>query len=139
MNDDVNIYAHGVDNTLSIASSDDVENTYFGFSTVEGGSFTIRFTNVSGRQFDFVDIETNERVAVEEGKTYSFSTTANTVADYRFKIVEREGIATAVDAINAEKTNKGIYTIMGQYVGEMNIWNSLPAGVYVVDGEKRVK
>ena len=139
MNDDVNIYAHGVDNTLSIASSDDVENTYFGFSTVEGGSFTIRFINVSGRQFDFVDIETNERVAVEEGKTYSFSTTANTVADYRFKIVEREGIATAVDAINAEKTNKGIYTIMGQYVGEMNIWNSLPAGVYVVDGEKRVK
>ena len=139
MNDDVNIYAHGVDNTLSIASSDDVENTYFGFSTVEGGSFTIRFTNVSGRQFDFVDIETNERVAVEEGKTYSFSTTANTVADYRFKIVEREGIATSVDAISAEKTTKGVYTIMGQYVGEMNIWNSLPAGVYVVDGEKRVK
>ena len=27
----------------------------------------------------------------------------------------------------------------GQYVGEMNVWNTLPAGVYVVNGEKRVK
>ncbi len=139
MNDDVNIYAHGVDNTLSIASSDDVENTYFGFSTVEGGNFTIRFANVLGRQFDFVDLLTNARVAVEEGVTYSFTAEANTVSDYRFKIVAREGVATTIDATTSEKAVKGIYTIMGQYVGEMNIWNSLPAGVYVVDGEKRVK
>ena len=34
---------------------------------------------------------------------------------------------------------KGIYTITGQYVGEMNVWNTLPAGIYVVNGEKLVK
>ena len=46
---------------------------------------------------------------------------------------------TGAEDIRAEKVAKGIYTIMGQYLGEMNIWSSLPAGVYVVDGEKRVK
>ena len=139
VNDDVNIYAHGIDNNLSNVFAGNIEDTYFGFSTVNGGKFTIRFANVIGREFDFIDLETGARVAAEEGKTYTFTADANTTADYRFKLVARKKVATDVDAIGAEKNAKGIYTIMGQYVGEMNLWNTLPAGVYVVNGEKRVK
>ena len=74
-----------------------------------------------------------------EGATYEFNADANTVNDYRFEIVETNNAPTALENTEAVKSAKGIYTLTGQYMGEMNVWNSLPAGVYVVNGEKRVK
>lgn len=139
MNEGMNMYAHSDDQKLGIISREDLENTYFGFSTVEGGVYTISFTNVEGREFEFVDLEANKAVKVAEGNTYTFTAAPNTVADYRFKLVGIKTVPTAVDNLNAAKNQTGIYTIMGQYVGEMNLWNTLPAGVYVVNGEKRVK
>jgi hypothetical protein len=35
--------------------------------------------------------------------------------------------------------NEGVYTLTGQYLGDLNIWNTLPAGLYIVNGEKKVK
>jgi hypothetical protein len=137
--DNVNMYAQLNEENLAIVAREDLENTYFGFSTVEGGVFTISFTNVEGREFEFVDLEANKAVKVAEGNTYTFTAAPNTVADYRFKLVGIKNMPTAVDNLNAAKNQTGIYTIMGQYIGEMNLWNSLPAGVYVVNGEKRVK
>jgi len=137
--DNVNMYAQLNEENLAIVAREDLENTYFGFSTVEGGVFTISFTNVEGREFEFVDLEANKAVKVAEGNTYTFTAAPNTVADHRFKLVGIKNMPTAVDNLNAAKNQTGIYTIMGQYVGEMNLWNSLPAGVYVVNGEKRVK
>jgi len=139
MNEGMNMYAHSDDQKLGIIAREDLENTYFGFSTVEGGVYTISFTNVEGREFELVDLEANKAVKVAEGNTYTFTAEPNTVADYRFKLVGIKNMPTAVDNLNAAKNQTGIYTIMGQYVGEMNLWNSLPAGVYVVNGEKRVK
>lgn len=139
MNEGMNMYAHSDDQKLGIIAREDLENTYFGFSTVEGGVYTISFTNVEGREFELVDLEANKAVKVAEGNTYTFTAAPNTVADYRFKLVGIKTVPTAVDNLNAAKNQTGIYTIMGQYVGEMNLWNSLPAGVYVVNGEKRVK
>lgn len=139
MNDDVNFYAHADENKMAIVAAEDLENTYFGFSTVKGGEFTISFTNVDGREFDLIDLETGARVEANEGQTYTFSAAKNTNADYRFKLVERRRVITDIDKVGADKKAQGIYTIMGQYVGEMNLWNTLPAGVYVVDGAKRVK
>lgn len=138
MNDDVNIYAH-TDVNSAVVMNDNLEDTYFGFSTVNGGEFTISFDNVEGREFDLIDLETGVKVAVKEGETYSFAAAANTVADYRFKLVERAKLPTAIENTEAVKSVKGIYTITGQYLGEMNVWNTLPAGVYVVNGEKCVK
>ncbi|MBR1717508.1 MAG: hypothetical protein IJ718_07845 [Paludibacteraceae bacterium] len=138
MNDDVNIYAH-TDVNSAVVMNDNLEDTYFGFSTVNGGEFTISFANVEGREFDLIDLETGVKVAVKEGETYSFSAAANTVADYRFKLVGRANAPTAIENTEAVKSVKGIYTITGQYLGEMNVWNTLPAGVYVVNGEKCVK
>ena len=138
MNDDLNIYAMA-DEKAAIVATEDLENTYVGFSTVKGGKFTISFANVEGREFTLVDHETGARVAIAEGNTYEFTADANSANDYRFEIVGRANMPTAIDNTEAVKSAKGVYTITGQYVGEMNIWNTLPAGVYVVNGEKRVK
>ncbi|MBQ7531400.1 MAG: hypothetical protein IJT12_06800 [Paludibacteraceae bacterium] len=139
MNDDVNFYAHAGESKLAIMAAEDLEDTYLGFSTVKGGEFTISFANADGREFDLIDLETGARVEANEGQIYTFSAAKNTNADYRFKLVERKKVITDVDKIGTDKKAQGIYTIMGQYVGEMNLWNTLPAGVYVVDGTKRVK
>ena len=138
MNDDVNIYAMA-DEKIAIAAAEDLENTYVGFSTVKGGNFTISFANVEGREFTLVDHATGARVVIAEGNTYEFTADANSANDYRFEIVGRQNMPTAIDNTEAVKSVKGVYTITGQYVGEMNVWNTLPAGVYVVNGEKRVK
>lgn len=138
MNDDVNIYATS-DDKYGIVASEDLNDTYVGFSTVKGGEFTINFTNVDGREFVLVDHETGAQVAIAEGNTYEFTAAANSANDYRFEIVEPAKLPTAIENAEAVKNVKGIYTITGQYVGETNVWNSLPAGVYVVDGAKRVK
>lgn len=138
MNDDVNIYATS-DDKYGIVASEDLNDTYVGFSTVKGGEFTINFTNVDGREFDIIDLENGARINVMEGSEYTFAAAANYSNEYRFKIVEREEVATNIENTEAVKNVKGIYTITGQYVGEMNVWNTLPAGVYVVDGAKRVK
>lgn len=138
MNDDINIYAT-VEQKNAIVAAEDLANTYVGFSTVKGGEFTISFANVAGREFDIIDLETGARINVAEGSEYTFATAANYSNDYRFKVVEREEVATAIENTEAVKNVKGVYTITGQYVGEMNVWNTLPAGVYVVNGEKRVK
>jgi len=138
MNEEVNVYAMAEEKSAIIAS-ENIEDTYLGFSTVKGGNLTISFADVEGRQFDLVDLETGARVAASEGETYSFNAAANTTNDYRFKLVARNDAPTAIENTEAVKSVKGIYTITGQYVGEMNVWNTLPAGVYVVDGAKRVK
>ena len=138
MNDDLNIYAMA-DEKAAIVAAEDLENTYVGFSTVKGGNFTISFANVEGREFTLVDHATGARIEIAEGNTYEFTADANSANDYRFEIVGRANMPTAIDNTEAVKSVKGVYTITGQYVGEMSVWNTLPAGVYVVNGEKRVK
>lgn len=138
MNADVNIYAMS-DMKDAILATENLENTYVGFSTVKGGKFIISFADVEGREFTLIDHETGAQVAMVEGNTYEFTADANSTNDYRFEIVEPAKLPTAIENTEAVKSAKGIYTLTGQYMGEMNVWNSLPAGVYVVNGEKRVK
>ena len=138
MNDDVNMYVTA-DEKMAIFATDNLENTYVGLSTVKGGNYTITFANVQGREFTLIDHETGARVLMVEGNTYEFTAAANATNDYRFEIVESAKMPTAIENAEAVKSAKGIYTITGQFMGEMSVWNSLPAGVYVVNGEKRVK
>ena len=44
---------------------------------------------------------------------------------------------TALENAEVKANVKGVYTLMGQYLGEKI--DKLPAGVYVVDGVKVVK
>ena len=46
-------------------------------------------------------------------------------------------IATSIDNTTDNAKANGIYTLLGQYVGED--FNALPAGVYIVNGVKVVK
>lgn len=138
MNEDINVYAQA-EEKQAILATNDLSDTYVGFSTVKGGKFTISFANVEGRELTLVDHETGARVAMVEGNTYEFTAAANSVNDYRFEIVSAAKLPTAIENAEAVKSAKGIYTITGQYVGEMSVWNSLPAGIYVVNGEKLVK
>ena len=138
MNEDINVYAQA-EEKQAILATNDLSDTYVGFSTVKGGKFTISFANVAGREFVLVDHETGARVAMVEGNTYEFTAAANSANDYRFEIVGAAKLPTAIENTEAVKSAKGVYTITGQYVGEMNVWNTLPAGIYVVNGEKRVK
>ena len=138
MNEDMNIYVLA-DEKSAIVNAESLNNTYVGFSTVKGGKFTISFANVAGAELTLVDHETGAQVAMAEGNKYEFTAAANSANDYRFEIVESAKLPTAIENTEAVKSVKGIYTITGQFVGEMNVWNTLPAGVYVVNGEKRVK
>ena len=138
LNSDINIYV--VDGEKNdIIAVENIENTFVGFSTVKGGKFTLSFTRAEGRELMLVDHETGAQVAITEGNTYEFTAAANSANDYRFEIVEPAKLPTAIENAEAVKSAKGIYTITGQYVGEMNVWNTLPAGIYVVNGEKLVK
>lgn len=138
MNEGVNMYV-SADEKMGIFATDNLENTYVGFQTVNGGNYTIEFTHVQGKELTLIDHVTGARVDMVEGAAYEFNAEANSVNDYRFEIVGRRNMPTAIDNTEAVKSVKGVYTITGQYVGEMNVWNTLPAGVYVVNGEKRVK
>lgn len=138
MNDGINMYV-SADKKMAIFATDDVESTYVGFQAVKGGNYTIEFANVQGEDLILIDLETGARVAMVEGNVYEFTADANSVNDYRFQISKINKVATDIENTEAVKSAKGIYTITGQYVGEMNVWNTLPAGVYVVNGEKRVK
>lgn len=138
MNEGINLYV-SADEKMGIFATDNLENTYVGFQSVNGGSYTIEFTDIQGEGLTLIDHETGAQVLMVEGNTYEFSATANATNDYRFEVVTTAKIATGIENAEAVKSAKGIYTITGQFMGEMSVWNSLPAGVYVVNGEKRVK
>jgi hypothetical protein len=134
MNDGINMYVSANEKMSSFAT-DNLENTYVGIDA--NGTYTIEFANVMGEELTLIDHETGARVAMVEGGVYEF--TANGTNDYRFEIVKSANAPTAIENTEAVKSAKGIYTITGQYMGEMSVWNTLPAGVYVVNGEKLVK
>jgi len=136
MNDGINMYVMA-DEKMSNFATDNLDNTYVGFQTVKGGNYTIEFANVNG-DLTLIDLATGDRIAMVEGNVYEFTADANTTNDYRFQIVNSHKAATAVENVSAAN-NGAVYTIMGQYVGEMSDWDILPAGIYVVDGVKRVK
>ncbi len=138
MNEDINLYVSAAEKMGNFAT-DDLNNTYVGLQTVKGGNYTIEFANVQGEELILIDHETGAQVAMVEGATYEFTAAANSTNDYRFEIVEPAKLPTAIENAEAVKSAKGIYTITGQYVGEMSVWNTLPAGIYVVNGEKLVK
>lgn len=139
MNEDLNLYVTTAENNLSIMTTDNIENTYLGFTCVAGGKYAIRFSNINGAEMVLTDMETGATIVMAEGQTYEFEAGANTTNDYRFRITKRQNVTTGVEnaVINAQET--GIYSITGQYLGEVSQWNNMPSGMYIVNGEKKIK
>lgn len=136
MNEDVNLYVED-EEMMSIFATDNLENTTLGVSSVLGGTYTITFSNVSGDNFILVDNMTGALTAMVEGNSYEFNMAANSVNDHRFVILPIAKVPTAIENTEVKANVKGVYTLMGQYVGEKI--DELPAGVYVVNGVKIVK
>ena len=102
--------------------------------------YTISFENVQGEDLVLVDLVSGARTNMTEGAIYTFHAEANESNDYRFQVVSAAKMPTSIDEVEAAKTKKvGVYTLTGQYLGNASIFNALPAGVYVVDGVKKVK
>lgn len=138
MNSTINLYANAEAGNLAMVATDNLMGTTLSFQSGEAIAYNMTFANVMG-EYNLIDHITNSVVAISEGGSYSFIANANATNEGRFEIVGRNQMPTNVE--NTENINnvKGIYTILGMYVGETCEWNSLPAGVYVVDGVKLVK
>ena len=139
MNEFVNIFVTAEKNYSNFVT-DNLANTYLGFSCAAGGVYELSFEDIENAEYAILDLVTNQRISMQAGNTYEFTVDDNYANDYRFKIVNIMNMPTSVEETEsmAEQVS-GIYSITGQYLGNMSMWNSLPSGLYIVDGVKKVK
>ena len=135
----VNIYAIAADGNYSTMGLDKIEGTQIGIQTNAKKHYTISFDWLKGETIYLKDKKENKYIAMTETATYEFTADANTTIDNRFEIVGKSDVPTMIEVVESNAVATGIYTIMGQYVGETSMWNTLPTGMYIVDGQKRVK
>ncbi len=79
MNDGINMYVMA-DEKMSNFATDNLDNTYVGFQTVNGGNYTIEFANVNGEDLTLIDLATGDRIAMVEGNVYEFTADATIVS-----------------------------------------------------------
>jgi len=133
----LNLYADVDGINLSSVVTDNLLGKTLSLQTVNDMYYTMTFDNVEGNEYALLDKATNSVVAITNGASYAFSAQPNTTVENRFEIVSIHKVPTAVENVEAAVKARGIYTMLGQYMGE-DI-NVLPAGVYVVNGVKIVK
>lgn len=133
----LNMYASVNGANYSVVATDNIEGKMLTINTVNDVNYTMTFANVNGEEYAIRDNVTGAVIAIEEGASYEFAAQPNSVAEGRFEIVKVSKVATDIENTEVKANAKGIYTIMGQYVGED--FEALPAGIYVVDGVKIVK
>ncbi len=133
----INLYATVNGMNLSSVVTDNIEGKTLSLKTNGEIAYTMSFKNVEGTEYAIRDNATGAVIAIEEGATYEFTAQPNSTVEGRFEIVAAAKIPTSIDNTEVKANVKGIYTIMGQYLGEN--FDILPAGVYVVDGVKIVK
>ena len=132
----VNIYVEGEGNYSTFAS-EDLEGTMIAIQTNSQTNYSLSFDFVKGETLYIKDLQTNVVTAMTEGNVYNFTATANETS--RRFIISRHNTTTSVDNIDVNTAAKGVYSITGQYLGESNIVETLPQGIYVVDGRKVIK
>lgn len=133
----VNVYATVNGENYGTVATDNIEGQSLTINTIDEIAYTISFADVEGRELALRDNVTGQVINIEEGATYEFAAQPNSTVEGRFEIINRAQMPTAIENTEVKANVKGIYTIMGQYLGEN--FDILPAGVYVVDGVKIVK
>lgn len=133
----LNMYATVNDVDYTAVATDNLAGKALTLNTVESVNYTMLFAKVNGEAYAIRDLMTNIITPITEGNTYTFAAQPNTTIEGRFVIVPMQNMPTDVETVETTPAVKGIYTIMGQYVGED--FDILPAGIYVVDGVKIVK
>ena len=133
----LNMFATVNGTNYTAIATDNLEGKMITINTIEAVNYTMSFAKVNGEEYAIRDNATGKVIAIQEGATYEFAAQPNSTVEGRFQIVMRDKVTTAIENTEVKANVKGIYTLMGQYVGED--FNTLPAGVYVVDGVKIVK
>ena len=133
----INLYTTLANENFSSVVTDNVLGKTINIQTTSDINYTMTFKNLFGNEYAIRDNATGKVINMEEGASYEFSAQPNSTVEGRFEIVNVNKAPTAIENTEVKANVKGIYTLMGQYVGED--FNTLPAGVYVVDGVKIVK
>ena len=131
-----NIYANSENGEMSQIATDNLMGQTLSIESAKAASFKMTFKNLRGETLAIRDNMTGSVINMTEGEEYFFSVAPGTTAD-RFEIVEAAKMPTDVEMLEAAPAKKGIYTLVGQYLGED--FEALPAGIYVVNGKKVVK
>jgi len=135
-NKGLSLYVANGNTRMERIATNNAEGLFIGIDAPEAGEYTLDFSGVNGMEYKVVDMQTGGVFEIAEDAEFGFYAEAGQ-NDYRFQIVGRQNLPTAIDNTDAVKSLKGVYTITGQYVGED--LNVLPKGVYVVNGVKVVK
>jgi hypothetical protein len=133
----LNMYATINGENFSAVATDNLEGKTLTINTVNGINYTMSFADVNSADYAIRDNVTGAVIAIEEGATYEFAAQPNSTVEGRFEIVRGNKVATSIENTEVKANAKGIYTVMGQYVGED--FDILPTGIYVVNGVKIVK
>ncbi len=141
MNSGLNIYAKTATHSLQNIFTDNLEGTFIGFAANETDNmYTLSFEGVAGEPMAIKDLMTGIITVMTEGNTYTFTQAEESTIDNRFQIVGINQMPTAIDNVEGGAVSAdGIYSITGQYVGTVDMWNEIPSGIYIVNGVKLVK
>ena len=120
-----------------IYGTQDLNNTILGYYAAQAGTYTLSFEKVQGDNLTLVDLTTGARIQVTEDATYTFQVGANETNNARFQVLASAKMPTDVENVEAAPAKTGIYSMTGIYLGED--FSVLPAGIYVVNGQKVVK
>ena len=132
----LNVFAAG---NLSTVATDNIDGTMISLDTRDAELYTLSFNNVAGEDLYIKDLMTGIVTEIREGNTYNFAAQSNAKVANRFQIISSKHAPTALEDVAEGHAAKGIYTVLGQYLGGADQLNILPKGVYVVDGVKIVK
>lgn len=135
----INFYSTIDGEDYTSVATDKIEGKMISLKTVAGTEYTLSFKYVEGTVYAIKDMQNGKVTEMTNGNTYKFTAQENATTENRFMIVTRNEIPSALDNVEAAAVRKGVYTLMGQYLGESEMFSTLPAGVYVVDGVKVVK
>ena len=76
---------------------------------------------------------------MRENNTYTFTAEPKSVNSARFLVCSARKTPTALDNCETSSQVSGVYTVMGQYVGDSSDFANLPNGIYIINGIKVVK
>ena len=102
-----NLYTHEIDGQMEISVSDNINETYIGFSAGSDSEYTLRFTSVVGELY-LKDLETETIMTIMDGEEYTFYATPNTKNDRRFLLFDHKpeqsgGVSTDVENVYSTK------------------------------------
>lgn len=132
----VNIYVDAEAGNYSTFVTEDLEGTTLKIQTNDQTEYTLSFDRLKGETLAIKDLETGAITAMTAENTYTFKATANSTI--RRFVITRKEVPSSVEDITISGV-KGVYTIMGQFLGENVDLNTLPQGIYVIDGQKYIK